>query len=130
LGLRFRVHRRLIAEVRGFVDIVFPRQRLAVFVDGCFWHGCPIHGTMARANEQFWQEKLEANRSRDEDTDKRLAMAGWIVVRVWEHEDAMAAAARIRDQLRTRNATRVDRNIPWVQKRVERRRRLAGAHRP
>jgi DNA mismatch endonuclease (patch repair protein) len=105
MGLRFRVHRRLIADVRRFVDVVFPRQRVAVFIDGCFWHGCPLHGTMARANEQFWREKLDANRRRDEDTDVRLVAAGWMVVRVWEHEEATAAAARIRDLLRTRDST-------------------------
>jgi DNA mismatch endonuclease, patch repair protein len=95
LGLRFRIHRQLIAEVRRSVDVVFPTQRIAVFVDGCFWHACPIHGTMARANKRFWREKLNANRRRDNDTNRRLSSAGWLVVRVWEHEDAYAAATRI-----------------------------------
>jgi DNA mismatch endonuclease (patch repair protein) len=102
LGLRFRIHRRLIAEVRRSVDIVFPRHRVAVFVDGCFWHGCPVHGTMARANKKFWQQKLQTNRQRDKDTGVRLSAAGWMVVRVWEHEDATTAAERIYHILRTR----------------------------
>ena len=102
LGLRFRVQRRPIAGLRRFADVVFSRKRVVVFVDGCFWHGCPEHGTMAKANAGFWREKINANRRRDADTDQRLREAGWSVVRVWEHEEAMAAAARIAELLRAR----------------------------
>jgi DNA mismatch endonuclease (patch repair protein) len=70
---------------------VFPRKRIAVYVDGCFWHGCPVHGTLPTTNAAWWQEKLEANRARDRDTNQRLLAAGWTPVRVWEHEAATAA---------------------------------------
>lgn len=103
-------------NVQVELDGSLPRHRVAVFIDGCFWHGCPLHGTMARANEEFWREKLDTNRRRDQDTDARLAAAGWMVVRVWEHEDATAAAARIRDLLCTRDS-RGDRNLPSVERR-------------
>ena len=73
-----------------------------VFVDGCFWHSCPEHGTMPRANRAFWEAKLEANRRRDAETDRLLRDAGWEVVRVWEHEDPDKAADRVSALLRTR----------------------------
>lgn len=96
LGLRFRVHRRLTTIPRRTVDILFPKERLAVFVDGCFWHGCPEHGTMPKANHDWWQKKLAANQMRDRDTDDRLTADGWLVIRVWEHEDPVQAARAIR----------------------------------
>jgi len=74
---------------------VFPGPRVAVFVDGCFWHGCPEHASWPKANAQWWRVKIEANRRRDRDTDERLTRAGWEVVRVWEHEDPGQAAGRI-----------------------------------
>jgi DNA mismatch endonuclease (patch repair protein) len=95
LGLRFRLQLRPVEGLRRSADVVFTRLRLAVYVDGCFWHGCPLHGTMAKANASFWQQKIEDNRHRDADTDRRLAEAGWTVVRVWEHEDPDTAARRI-----------------------------------
>ena len=94
-GLRFRVDVSPIPGVRRRADIVFPRARVAVFVDGCFWHGCPQHATWPKANAEFWREKIETNRRRDEDTNRKFAEAGWVVVRVWEHEDAESAAQRI-----------------------------------
>lgn len=94
-GLRYRVHRRPMKGVRREADVVFGPARVAVFVDGCFWHGCPEHGTWPKNNAEFWREKIEGNQARDRDTDARLAEAGWLAVRVWEHEDAEAAAARI-----------------------------------
>jgi DNA mismatch endonuclease (patch repair protein) len=94
-GLRFRLHRRLLAGSRREADLVFGRARVAVFVDGCFWHGCPEHATWPKHNADFWRAKIERNVERDRDTDARLAAEGWHVVRVWEHEDADAAVARI-----------------------------------
>jgi DNA mismatch endonuclease, patch repair protein len=95
-GLRFFVDRPVLAELRRRrVDVVFPRRRLAVFVDGCFWHGCPEHASWPKANAEWWKEKIEANRARDRDTDFRLSEAGWTVVRLWEHEDTVAAADRV-----------------------------------
>lgn len=80
--------------------MLFPVERVAIYVDGCFWHGCPEHGTMPRANGDFWARKLEENRRRDLQTDAGLADAGWYVVRVWEHEDPEGAAMRVTAALR------------------------------
>ncbi|MBZ9797767.1 very short patch repair endonuclease [Mesorhizobium sp. ES1-4] len=99
-GLRFRLHRRLLANSRRTVDIVFPRARVAVFLDGCFWHGCPLHGTWPKNNAEWWREKIEANIARDRDTDRRLQELGWTVVRVWEHETIEAAIDNIEHTLR------------------------------
>lgn len=86
-GLRYRVDVPLPFDRRRRADIVFPRARVAVFVDGCFWHGCPEHYVAPKANAAFWRGKVEANRARDRDTDRRLHELGWIVVRVWEHDE-------------------------------------------
>jgi DNA mismatch endonuclease (patch repair protein) len=94
-GLRFRIHRKLLPELRRQVDVAFGPARVAVFVDGCFWHSCPIHRTSAKANAAFWRQKLADNVCRDRDTDARLRKAGWRVVRVWEHEAPERAAAKI-----------------------------------
>ena len=104
LGLRFRVQRKLLDRLRRKADIVFGPTRVAVFTDGCFWHGCPIHGTWPKLNADFWRDKIETNRLRDADTDARLTEAGWHVVRVWEHEDALEAARRIEDIVRGRRS--------------------------
>jgi DNA mismatch endonuclease (patch repair protein) len=95
LGLRFRLQRRLLSGSTRTADVVFPSQRVAVFVDGCFWHGCPIHGTWPKRNAEWWRAKIEANVRRDRDTDTRLAELGWRVVRVWEHETSSEAALRV-----------------------------------
>jgi DNA mismatch endonuclease (patch repair protein) len=95
LGLRFRIHRRPIPGLRATADIVFGPAKVAVFVDGCFWHRCPIHATAPKANGDWWAEKLDANVARDRYTDKRLEDSGWRVVRVWEHESPTVAAAEI-----------------------------------
>jgi DNA mismatch endonuclease (patch repair protein) len=102
LGLRYRVHRRPLPLVRREADVVFGPARVAVFVDGCFWHGCLEHGTWPKRNGDFWRSKIEKNRVRDEDTDRRLSEAGWLAVRVWEHEDSVAAATRIAAIVATR----------------------------
>ncbi len=81
--------------MRRRADLVFPRARVAVFVDGCFWHRCPVHGTSPKSNAQWWQDKLDGNERRDRETDETLRGAGWIVVRVWEHEAPDAAATRV-----------------------------------
>nr|BFD94238.1 very short patch repair endonuclease [Kitasatospora sp. Xyl93] len=94
-GLRYRVHRKPLKGVRREADVLFGPARIAVFVDGCFWHGCPEHATWPKNNAEFWREKIEKNRARDIDTDARLAEAGWLSVRVWEHENAAEAAERI-----------------------------------
>jgi DNA mismatch endonuclease (patch repair protein) len=95
-GLRFRVHYTL-PNLRRRADVAFPRLCIAVFVDGCFWHGCPEHGTWPKQNADWWREKIETNRRRDADTDKKLEDQGWSVIRVWEHEATETAAHTIED---------------------------------
>lgn len=94
-GLRYRVDRRVVSTVRARADIVFGPAGVAVFVDGCFWHMCPKHGSLPHRNRDWWREKLEANRQRDRRVDRELRREGWAVVRVWEHEDTSAAADEI-----------------------------------
>lgn len=100
MGLRYRVSARPLPDLRRTADLVFTRARVAVFVDGCFWHGCPLHHTVASANGAYWAEKLRTNRERDADTDRRLIEAGWRPVRLWEHEPVEQAARRIADEVR------------------------------
>ena len=87
--------RRHSRHLIGRPDFIFPRKKLAVFLDGCFWHGCPIHGTQAKANAAFWHEKIEANKRRDMDTNRQLQENGWLVIRAWEHENPQEVAKRI-----------------------------------
>ena len=101
-GLRYRINARPLPELRRTADLVFPSAKLAVFVDGCFWHGCPTHATRPRINEEFWAKKLAGNRARDAETDRLLVARGWTVVRVWEHEAPQEAADRIEHVLRNR----------------------------
>lgn len=93
-GLRYRVDWQL-PLTRRRADLAFPRQKIAVFVDGCFWHVCPRHATWPKANKEWWREKLKANQTRDRDTDARLMANGWQVLRFWEHVDYTHAARRI-----------------------------------
>jgi DNA mismatch endonuclease (patch repair protein) len=99
-GLRFRVAYRPVEGLRSTADIAFTRAHVAVYVDGCFWHSCPEHGTMPASNRHWWRQKLERNRERDRRTDAALTAAGWRVVRVWEHEHAVEAADRIEQAVR------------------------------
>ena len=98
-GRRFRVDFSPLVGSRRRADIVFTRRRLAVFVDGCFWHGCPRHGTWPKHNADWWRAKIEMNQRRDRDTDRQLMNAGWRVIRVWEHEDPVVAADKIEREL-------------------------------
>lgn len=91
-GLNFQVDVRPGRETKRRADILFDESRVVVFVDGCFWHGCPIHGTWPKQNAEFWRNKIETNQRRDKETTQRLAAAGWTVIRVWEHEDMKAVA--------------------------------------
>ena len=96
-GLRYRVDMPVrLEEFRPIrVDVAFTRQQVAVFVDGCFWHGCPEHGTSPTANASYWKAKIEANKARDERQTSLLRRGGWQVIRVWEHEDPLAVAERV-----------------------------------
>ena len=107
LGLRYRVSVRPMGELRRTADLVFPRARVAVFLDGCFWHGCPEHHTVAVTNAEFWAGKVASTKERDKDTDGRLEEAGWATVRVWEHEDPSEAALRIKEVVLQRRAAPV-----------------------
>ena len=99
-GLRFRVDRAILPGLRLRADMVFVSARVAVFVDGCFWHGCPLHGTWPIANARFWREKIKANRRRDAQTNRALFQSRWTVIRVWEHESIELAATRIFETVR------------------------------
>lgn len=85
-GLRFRVNYPVPRHGRRTIDIAFPRVRVAVFIDGCFWHGCPVHGTIPHANTEWWMKKIQTNRARDSETSEWLEAEGWIVMRFWEHD--------------------------------------------
>jgi DNA mismatch endonuclease (patch repair protein) len=104
MGLRFRVNRRPIPGLRRNADVVFGPTRVAVMIDGCFWHSCPIHRTSPKSNAKWWKDKLQKNRARDRETDAQFAEEGWKVMRVWEHEDPSAAARRIAAVVRRRRA--------------------------
>ena len=103
MGLRYRLHLPPLAGLRRRADVVFVRDRVAVFVDGCFWHGCPEHGRRHYGvNGWYWPDKIGRNQDRDRDTASRLQEAGWAVVRIWEHDlgtpgSARSAAEAVRD---------------------------------
>jgi DNA mismatch endonuclease (patch repair protein) len=101
LGLRYRVDWPL-PGTRRRADLAFVRVRVAVMVDGCFWHGCPVHATQPKANATWWRAKLAGNVARDRDTDARLRRAGWLVLRFWEHQDMAVAARRVDRSVRGR----------------------------
>lgn len=101
-GLRYRVASRPLPGVRRTADLVFRGARVAVFVDGCFWHGCPDHHVLPVTNSGYWTRKVAINRARDIDTDARLAAEGWVCVRIWEHEDPVDAADRLERIVRSR----------------------------
>lgn len=96
-GKRYRVDYAPEPSLRRRADIVFTRQRVAVFIDGCFWHGCPEHFRQPSANPDYWGPKLTQNRERDIDTTTRLLAAGWTVMRFWEHEGAASIARQVID---------------------------------
>lgn len=98
-GYRYRVAYRVPGLPRRTVDIAFTRQRLAVFVDGCFWHGCPTHGTAPTSNSQWWADKISTNQMRDADTTSHLEDTGWHVLRFWEHEEPGSVVDAVRGTL-------------------------------
>ena len=103
-GLRYFVNRRIEGVA---VDIVFPKARVAVFVDGCFWHGCPKHASYPKTNKEYWLPKLQANRERDRRQSAKLRASGWNVKRVWEHDCLPAssrAISRVIKAVRTRSS--------------------------
>jgi DNA mismatch endonuclease, patch repair protein len=95
LGLRYRVNVRPVPTLRHTADMVFSRAKVAVFIDGCFWHGCPHHYRAPASNQGYWSTKVINNQCRDEAVDSALSQVGWIVVRVWEHDDPETVAHQI-----------------------------------
>lgn len=102
LGLRYLVSVRPLPAVRRTADLVFTRAKVAVFLDGCFWHGCPEHHRLAARNREYWSGKVRRNQERDRETGRLLDEAGWLVIRVWEHEDPQEAATLIAQVIATR----------------------------
>ncbi len=101
-GFRFRVHTKVLPGLQRTADLSFSSLHVAIFLDGCFWHGCPMHATWPKKDAAMWRAKIEANRARDRDTDRRLKEAGWLVIRIWAHERPDVAVRRITRTLRTR----------------------------
>jgi DNA mismatch endonuclease (patch repair protein) len=106
MGLRYRIAARPLAGLSRTADLVFRRARIAVFVDGCFWHGCPAHHAPPRTNAIYWAAKIKGNKARDRDTTILLRAAGWTVLRFWSHEDPSAVAANISQVVRDMRANR------------------------
>jgi len=100
LGLRYRLHTKVPGNNRRTIDVAFPKQRVAVFVDGCYWHGCPEHGTQPKTNSEWWSWKFAKNFERDQNTNELLSDAGWLVIRIWEHEDPFSAASKVAGEVR------------------------------
>lgn len=108
-GLRYRVDHPLPFDRRRRADIVFTRAKVAVFIDGCFWHGCPEHGKKPRTNTRFWADKIARNEERDAETTLRLTELGWAVLRFWEHESVDFAVESV-----VRTVTRLDAQGPGL----------------
>jgi DNA mismatch endonuclease (patch repair protein) len=104
LGLRFRKHAQPLKGLRCQADAVFPREKVAVFVDGCFWHGCPEHGRVPSDKNGYWAAKLGRNMERDQRNNKALGDAGWLVLRYWEHEDPTQIALDVQAAVSRRRA--------------------------
>ena len=101
-GMRYRVDAAPVSNMRGRADVLFRSARVAVYVDGCFWHGCSEHGVLPKRNREWWRAKLQATRRRDRATERELRSLGWAVLRIWEHEDPVEAAIRIEATVKAR----------------------------
>lgn len=101
-GLRYRTSARPLPDLRRTADMVFRPARVAVFIDGCYWHGCPEHYVSPKTNRGYWSGKVAGNMARDRDTDRRLEEAGWLVLRFWEHEEPALCAEDIAAVIRER----------------------------
>ncbi|MFC8200618.1 very short patch repair endonuclease [Streptomyces sp. NPDC057298] len=103
-GMRYRVNVPVPGIPRRTIDVVFPRAKIAIFMDGCFWHGCPVHATRPKANAEWWRAKLDKNMARDLETTEHLAAGGWTVLRFWEHESAEDVVRRIAAAVESRRS--------------------------
>ncbi|MFM2475366.1 very short patch repair endonuclease [Burkholderia cenocepacia] len=110
-GLRFRVDLTVESGIRSRPDIVFTRRRIAVYIDGCFWHGCPQHRTQPKANADYWTPKLQRNVARDMEVTAALRSAGWTVLRFWEHEDPREVADAIERAVRAAPTSETARRV-------------------
>lgn len=99
-GLRYRVQYPVPGAPRRSIDIAFPGKKIAVFIDGCFWHGCSEHRNIPFHNRDWWQNKIDQNRSRDTDTEEKLRASGWLVFRYWEHVPTEQIVSEIQDVIR------------------------------
>ncbi|WP_255672187.1 very short patch repair endonuclease [Glycomyces amatae] len=103
-GLRYRVAAKPLPGMRRTADLVFRPTKVAVFIDGCYWHGCPEHFRLPKTNSAYWQEKIARNKARDVETDERLFGEGWLVLRFWEHEHAGGCATAISEAVAARRS--------------------------
>lgn len=106
-GLRYRVEYRVPGMARRRIDVAFPGVKVAVLIDGCFWHGCPEHATHPKANAEWWRNKLDRNMARDRETTEHLVAEGWTVLRFWEHEAPDAVALRVAAAVKQRRTERM-----------------------
>ncbi|MER6380709.1 very short patch repair endonuclease [Streptomyces sp. NPDC001127] len=106
-GLRYRVAARPLPDLRRTADMVFRSAKVAIFIDGCYWHGCPEHYVPPKTNPGYWSDKVTRNVARDRDTDQRLIEAGWMVLRFWEHEPSEECVAQIVAEVRKRRGQRL-----------------------
>ncbi|MFF9767456.1 very short patch repair endonuclease [Streptomyces sp. NPDC014636] len=100
-GLRYRVNVPVPGMPRRTIDIVFVKPKIAVFVDGCFWHGCPEHATQPKTNAEWWRAKQDKNMARDAEATEHLTAEGWTVLRFWEHESPERVAVCVADRVRS-----------------------------
>ncbi|WP_255551429.1 very short patch repair endonuclease [Granulicella sp. dw_53] len=110
LGMRYRVSARPLRYLRRTADLVFRNARVAVFVDGCFWRGCPKHHAPPKTNASYWATKIRGNKSRDEDTPKRLREEGRTVLRFWSHEEPLRVATQIEEVVATNSVIAIDKH--------------------
>lgn len=112
-GLRYRVEYPVPGMARRRIDVAFTRAKVAVLIDGCFWHGCPDHATQPKANAEWWRTKLDRNMARDRETTEHLTAQGWMVLRFWEHETPEEVAVRVRAAVESRLTERTRRGKKW-----------------
>jgi DNA mismatch endonuclease, patch repair protein len=110
-GFRYRVCWKVPGTPRRTIDIAFTRAKVAVFIDGCFWHGCPEHGQTPTSNRRWWADKISRNQERDSDTTRKLENAGWTVLRIWEHVPPDEATELIRTVLARRQTPEPSREV-------------------
>ncbi|MFE2567573.1 very short patch repair endonuclease [Streptomyces mirabilis] len=112
-GLRYRVEYPVPGMARRRIDVAFTRAKVAVLIDGCFWHGCPDHATQPKANAEWWRTKLDRNMARDQETAEHLTAQGWMVLRFWEHETPEEVAVRVRAAVESRLTEHTRRGKRW-----------------